>query len=92
MLSREKILESLLDLSGRSATRSRPELLGMVMRSAMALTESDGSVAVVSPGRKAERFVLRTDMRELEVTSLAPANGDAGRPMLLNGQIGRAHV
>ena len=86
MLSREKILESLLDLSGRSATRSRPELLGMVMRSAMALTESDGSVAVVSPGRNAERFVLRTDLKEPEVTQLAPANGDAGRPMLRDGR------
>jgi len=86
MLSREKILESLLDLSGRSATRSRPELLGTVLRSAMALTESGGSIAVVSPGRKHERFTLRPGMGEPEVTTLARVNGDSARPMPLHGK------
>jgi diguanylate cyclase (GGDEF)-like protein len=86
MLSREKILESLLDLSGRSATRSRPELLGTVLRSAMALTESEGSMAVVSPGRKPERFTLRPGMGEPEVTLLDRINGDSTRPMPLHGK------
>jgi diguanylate cyclase (GGDEF)-like protein len=86
MLSREKILESLLDLSGRSATRSRPELLGTVLRSAIALTESKGSVAVVSPGRNPERFTLRAGLSEPEVTTLARANGDGARTMLLHGK------
>lgn len=86
MLSREKILESLLDLSGRSATRSRPELLGTVLRSAMGLTESEGSVAVVSPGRHPERFTLRSGLGEPEITTIARANGDATRPMALRGQ------
>ena len=86
MLSREKILESLLDLSGRSATRSRPELLGTVLRSAMALTESEGSMAVVSPGRNPERFTLRPGLGEPEVTTLARVNGDTGRPMPLHGK------
>ena len=91
MLSREKILESLLDLSGRSATRSRPELLGTVLRSAMALTESEGSMAVVSPGRNPERFTLRPGLGEPEVTTLARVNGDAARgdaarPIPLHGK------
>ena len=86
MLSREKILESLLDLSGRSATRSRPELLGTVLRSAMALTESEGSVAVVSPNRNPERFTLRSGLGEPEVTTLARPNGDSPRPMALHGK------
>ena len=86
MLSREKILESLLDLSGRSATRSRPELLGTVLRSAMALTESEGSMAVVSPGRKPERFTLRPGMGEPEVTLLDRINGDSTRPMPFHGK------
>jgi diguanylate cyclase (GGDEF)-like protein len=86
MLSREKILESLLDLSGRSATRSRPELLGTALRSAMALTESEGSVAVVSPGRNPERFTLRSGLGEPEVTTIARVNGDTTRLMPLHGK------
>jgi diguanylate cyclase (GGDEF)-like protein len=86
MLSREKILESLLDLSGRSATRSRPELLGMVLRSAMVLTESAGSVAILSPGRQPERFALRNGIAEPEVTTLNRMGNDGARPMLFHGQ------
>jgi len=86
MLSREKILESLLDLSGRSATRSRPELLGMVLRSAIVLTESEGSVAMLSPGRQPERFTLRAGLAEPEMTTLPRINGDGPRPMLFQGK------
>jgi diguanylate cyclase (GGDEF)-like protein len=86
MLSREKILESLLDLSGRSATRSRPELLGMVLRSAMVLTESAGSVAILSPGRQPERFALRNGIAEPEVTMLSKLGNDGARPMLFHGK------
>jgi diguanylate cyclase (GGDEF)-like protein len=86
MLSREKILESLLDLSGRSATRSRPELLSMVLRSAMVLTESAGSVAMLSPGRQPERFALRNGLAEPEVTMLNRIGNDGARPMLFQGK------
>ncbi len=86
MLSREKILESLLDLSGRGAARSRPDLLGTVLRCALALTESDGSVAVVSPGRNAERFTLRRGPGEPEVATLARSGADGARPLLLVGK------
>ena len=86
MLSREKILESLLDLSGRSATRSRPELLSMVLRSALVLTESQGSVAMLSPGRQPERFALRAGLAEPELTTLPRINGDGARPMLFSGK------
>ena len=86
MHSREKILESLLDLSGRSATRSRPELLGMVLRSAMVLTDSEGSVAMVSPGRQPERFALRAGLAEPELATLPRVSGDGPRPMLFHGK------
>jgi diguanylate cyclase (GGDEF)-like protein len=86
MLSREKILESLLDLSGRAAARSRPELLGTVLRCALVLTESEGSVAVVSPARTAERFTLRRGLDDPEVTTIPRAGGDISRPMLLHGK------
>jgi diguanylate cyclase (GGDEF)-like protein len=86
MLSREKILESLLDLSGRAAARSRPELLGTVLRCALVLTESAGSVAVVTPARSAERFTLRRGLADPEVTTIPRASGDTARPMLLHGK------
>jgi diguanylate cyclase (GGDEF)-like protein len=86
MLSREKILESLLDLSGRSATRSRPELLALVLRSALVLTESQGSVAMLSPGRQPERFTLRTGRGEPELSTLPRVAGDGTRPMLFHGK------
>lgn len=86
MLSREKILESLLDLSGRAAARSRPELLGTVLRCALVLTESEGSVAAISPARNTERFSLRRGLDEPEVTPLARPNGDSAKPMVLHGK------
>jgi diguanylate cyclase (GGDEF)-like protein len=86
MLSREKILESLLDLSGRAAARSRPELLATVLRCAIIMTESAGAVAVLLPGRNAERFTLRRGLDQPEVTNLPRAGGDGPRLMLLHGK------
>jgi diguanylate cyclase (GGDEF)-like protein len=86
MLSREKILESLLDLSGRAAARSRPELLGTVLRCALVLTESEGSVATISPARKAERFTLRRGFDEPEVTTVARPGSDGARAVLVPGR------
>ena len=40
MLSREKTLDTLLELSGRTAAHSRPELLASALRCALALTDS----------------------------------------------------
>jgi diguanylate cyclase (GGDEF)-like protein len=84
MLSREKILESLLDLSGRQAARSRPELLGTVLRCALALCESDGSIAMLSPGRHPERFTMRRGQIDPE-GPLQPSESHP-RPMLLSGK------
>jgi len=86
MLSRETILESLLDLSSRGAARSRPELLGTVLRCALVLTESEGSVAVVAPGRTAERFTLRRGNGEPEVATLARGGPDGARLLLAPGK------
>src|SRR5262245_44164367 len=86
MLSREKILESLLDLSGRGAARSRPELLGTVLRCALVLTESEGSVAVVAQGRTPERFTLRRGGREPDVATVARSGPDGARLLLAPGK------
>ena len=86
MLAREKILESLLDLSGRGAARSRPELLGTVLRCAVAVTESDGSVAVVSPGRSAERFTLGRGGGDPDMTTLARSVADGVRLLVAPGK------
>ncbi len=86
MLSREKVLEALLDLSGRSAVRSRPELLGMVLRSALALTDGDGSAVLVSPGRTPERLTLVAGTTEPEPAPLGGPGGEAARPITLHGR------
>ena len=86
MLSREKILESLLDLSGRAAARSRPELLGTVMRCALALSESEGAVAMLSPARNPERFTLRRGQDEPESNNAPRGVRENGRPMMLHGK------
>src|SRR5262245_36845043 len=86
MLSREKILESLLDLSGRGAARSRPELLGTVLRCAIALTESEGSIAVVSPGRAAERYTLGRSQGEPDVATLSRTVAEGARLLLVAGK------
>ena len=58
MLSREKTLDALLELSGRTAAHSRPELLAAALRCALTLTESDGCVVVSNPDLKLiEKFI-----------------------------------
>lgn len=85
MLTREKILESLLDLSGRAAARSRPELLETVLRCAISMCECGGAAVMLSPGRNPERFTLRFDQPVPEGPT--PPSGNGSRRMLLQGKV-----
>ncbi len=59
MHSRERLLASLMELSGRNAARSRPELVANLLRGAIALAEADGVVLGITNGRNFERWALR---------------------------------
>jgi diguanylate cyclase (GGDEF)-like protein len=58
LLSRERMLETLLDLCDRSRARTRPELVASALRGAILLTEAAGAAAVTGLGRRGMRSVL----------------------------------
>jgi len=86
MLSRERIIETLLELSDRTSGRSRRDLLEKVLRNALALAECDGATIVVTHNRQAERFVLR---RALAVPDVEPFEANASELMRLLQRIDR---
>jgi len=59
MLSRERIIETLLELTDRSGGRSRQSLIEKLLRNALALAECEGVVAVVTQNRQTDRLWLR---------------------------------
>jgi diguanylate cyclase (GGDEF)-like protein len=58
-VSRERVLESLLELSGRSAPRSRAEIIAKLLHCALLVGEGDGAAVMVSHGRRTQRFTMR---------------------------------
>jgi diguanylate cyclase (GGDEF)-like protein len=58
-MGRERLLASLVDLTGRSSSRTRAEVLDSTLSLALALTEADGAVLVLGGARHYERSVLR---------------------------------
>jgi len=75
MLSRERILETLLELTDRTSGRSRHGLIEKVLRTALGLAECDGATAVVTHNRQTERFVMR---RGLPAPEVGPVDLSAG--------------
>jgi diguanylate cyclase (GGDEF)-like protein len=67
MLSRERIIETLLELTDRTSGRSRRSLFEKVLRNALALAECDGVTIVATHNRQPERFVLRRGLSQPEV-------------------------
>jgi diguanylate cyclase (GGDEF)-like protein len=65
MPGREHILSTLMELSGRSAPRSRADLVAGLLRRALVLTESDGAILGLNAGKHFERWAV-------EPGSLAP--------------------
>jgi diguanylate cyclase (GGDEF)-like protein len=86
MLTREKILESLLDLSGRAAMRTRPELVGWVLRAALALSDGEGAAFLLVHGRRGHRTTLLRGRPEPEATEIARGPSEFVRLLMHNGQ------
>lgn len=84
MLGREKLLESLMALSGRSAARTRPELIHTTLRTALMLAEADAVVLALSSNRQLERHVLRRGEEGPESEPLRPVR-DFERSLLRSG-------
>jgi len=61
MPARHRLLATLMELSGRSAARSRPELVDGVLRRALYLAEADGVLLGLANGRQFERWALRPE-------------------------------
>ena len=59
ILSRERMLDMLLELCERSRARTRADLVSTALRCAMMLTDSAGAAAVAGHGRRSRRSVIR---------------------------------
>jgi diguanylate cyclase (GGDEF)-like protein len=58
MPARHRLLATLMELSGRNAARSRPELVDGLLRRALSLAEADSAVIGIANGRSFERWSL----------------------------------
>src|SRR5207249_1924925 len=58
MMTRDRHLQSLVDLAGRSGGRSRPELVGHALRCALQLLDAAGAVVLLVQAKQAEGFSL----------------------------------
>jgi diguanylate cyclase (GGDEF)-like protein len=85
MLSREKILESLLDLSARTGARSRGGLLEKVLPTALAVAECDGAAVLCGGGRQSDRWVIRRDSERPERFDAEHAGSEFARVLLRIG-------
>ena len=86
MLHRQKILESLLELSGGSTPRSRPELLAVLMRNALLLAAGDGVTGLIANGRRFERWVLHAAGASPESLGTPRAGSEFARLLLQRHQ------
>jgi diguanylate cyclase (GGDEF)-like protein len=84
MVPREKILDTLRELSDRSVTRTRRGLVERVLRAALTVVECDGTAVMWPVGRSAERAALRRGHAGEPVQCPAPAL-DAARTLLRGG-------
>ena len=82
MPSREKILESLLDLSTTTHARTRPVLLGQVLHTALLLAEGDGAAVLTTRRRRLERVVLGLDRVTPDPVEAPAAGSDFTRLLL----------
>src|SRR5262245_35966079 len=71
MPGRERLLASIVELSGRSSARTRADVLDTALTMALNLTEADGAVLVLGGARAFERSVLRRGQPERERTTEA---------------------
>lgn len=70
LLSRERMLDALLDLCGRSPARTRSEFVAMALRCALGLAEAEAAVMVAPQGRRLERTAIRRGSTDVETSDL----------------------
>ena len=85
MLPRERVLETLLELSDRSSGRSAEALIEKALRAALALIECDGAVALAARGRRPERMALLRGRTESHVLEAPRAFVETARALLRSG-------
>jgi diguanylate cyclase (GGDEF)-like protein len=85
MLPRERILETLLELSHRSSGRSRPVLLEKVLRNALVLCECEGAVLLASHKGQFERVALTRADSAPQALEVARQGSAFARMLLRNG-------
>ena len=79
MHTKERLLQALLELSGRAGARPRPEIAAIALRLALPLFDASGAVVALAQGRHVEGFSLITGAAEPDLFS-RPANpGDLSR-------------
>jgi diguanylate cyclase (GGDEF)-like protein len=81
MLAREKYLESLLELSQRSAAGSRADLMARILRLTLELTTADGAVLQIAHNRVFERWVLRPGEPRPETALIKQAGSELVRSL-----------
>ena len=85
MQGREKSLESLMELTGRGASRSRREVALLTLRNALALTEAGGAVFAVAGPRQLDKVALRRDNDTPESLPIQRSPGEFARTLQLAG-------
>ena len=81
-VSRERVLESLLELSGRSAPRSRAEIIAKVLHCALLVGECDGAAVMLSQGRRTQRFTMRRGSAIPDPVEQQMVSADLARQLL----------
>ncbi len=76
MLARERIVETLLELTDRTSGRSRHALIEKVLRAAAGLVDCDGASVVLTHSRRTERFVLPRGRNRAEASPLDLSGGE----------------
>jgi len=85
MLPRERILETLLELSHRSSGRSRPVLLEKVLRNALVLGECEGAALLATQSRQFERLAIARGDSSPHPLEVARQGSAFARTLLRNG-------
>ena len=86
MSGRERLLASLVELSGRSSGRTRANVIETTLSLAQLLTEADGAVLVFGGARAFERSVLRRGQSEPDALSESYRPGPFDRSVLRASQ------
>jgi diguanylate cyclase (GGDEF)-like protein len=86
MPGRERLLASLVELSGRSSGRTRASVIDTTLSLALLLTEADGAVLMLGGARAFERSVLRRGQAKPDELSEVYRPGPFERSMLRASQ------